>query len=111
MRKITSTNFENQEILAEYCDAAVALNTISGRWKLSILGILRDNPKRYTLIKGAIPNITDRILSLQLKELETDGLLLKHENAEIGYELTDIGKNMLPIIEQLGDWGKERKNK
>ena len=111
MRKITSTNFENQEILSEYCDAAVALNTISGRWKLSILAVLTKNPQRYQPIKDAIPNITDRILSLQLKELESDGLILKNYNNEIGYELTDIGRNMLPIIRQLGDWGKEKKSK
>ncbi|WP_316802579.1 helix-turn-helix domain-containing protein [Pedobacter nototheniae] len=109
MRKTTSTNFENQEILHEFCDAAVALNAISGRWKLSILGVLSDHAQRYTTIKETIPNITDRVLALQLKELETDGLIIKHETAEGGYALTVMGSKMIPIIRQMGDWGKAKK--
>lgn len=110
MRKTTSTNFENQEVLHEFCDAAVALNAISGRWKLSILGLLSDQLQRYKTIKEAIPNITDRVLALQLKELETDGLIIKNETDDAGYGLTEIGRNMLPIIRQLGDWGKAKKS-
>nr|WP_199158244.1 helix-turn-helix domain-containing protein [Pedobacter sp. ASV2] len=109
MRKTTSTNFENQEVLHEFCDAAVALNAISGRWKLSILGLLSNQPKRYKTIKESIPNITDRVLALQLKELETDGLIIRKETDGLGYELTEIGQNMLPIISQLGNWGKAKK--
>lgn len=112
MRKQSSTNLENQEILHERCDAAYTLSLISGRWKLSILTKVAEGINTYAQLKVLLNPITERILALQLKELSQSGLLVKltDQNHTILYELTAAGKKLMPIINSLGEWGIENKH-
>lgn len=112
MRKTASTNYENQQHLHERCDAAFTLSCISGRWKLTLLVQLLEGPLRFSDLKQALPLITDRILSLQLKELELAGLVVRQREAGTKiytYALSAQGRSLEPVINALSDWGKTNK--
>lgn len=113
MKKLSSTNFQNQQTLHEFCDAAYTLSLISGRWKLTILTNLQKGTDRFSTLKAAIPFITERVLALQLKELEKCNLIIKKELKEseklVFYKLSSAGLKLMPVIESLGDWGRENK--
>ncbi|RQO69983.1 transcriptional regulator [Pedobacter sp. KBW06] len=109
MRKTTSTNYENEQTLHEFCSAAFTLSVISGRWKLTILVKLMERELRYGELKHAIPGITERVLALQLKALEEDQLLLKISDDTSGhlpmYSLSPLGRSLEPVIRSLSAWG------
>ena len=106
--KETSTNSLNRRFLTE-CDLTYALQMVGGRWKLLILMRLERGTKRFGDLKKAIPQVTERMLTLQLRELEADGLVTRQAFAavppRVEYELTAIGKGLLPICEALHHWG------
>lgn len=111
--KENSTNNINKQYIQE-CDLSYAVCKIGGRWKLFILSKLKDNKLRFSEIKRAIPGITERMLTLQLKELEKEGLVKRTVYAEVpprvDYELTDIARELIPIWDALNTWGgKHRK--
>lgn len=107
MRKESSTNFENEKTLNLYCNAAKTLNLIRGRWKLSILFGLLEKDMHYSNLKILLPTISDRILSLQLRELQQDGLIEKEESDESNkqkYRVSSKGKRFEVVIRALSDW-------
>jgi len=110
MRKITSTNYINAQTLHGLCDAAYTLSILSGRWKLTLLVKLGEGSKRFSELKTQLPVITERILALQLKELEKSGLILKKESTVksklYNYELSPLGRSLDQVIQSLSDWGK-----
>jgi DNA-binding HxlR family transcriptional regulator len=111
MRKITSTNFENEQQILESCAMAYTVSLIGGRWKSTILWQLMQKPKRYTELKAVIPNVSERMLTSALKALEEDGLIVKKvypgfpRKAEYG--LTPLGKSMKDMLRMMSDWGKK----
>ena len=109
MRKTTSTNYENEQVLHDFCSAAFTLSVISGRWKLTILVKLLEKDLRYGALKQAIPGITERVLALQLKALEEDQLLLKISEDASGnspiYRLSPLGRSLETVINSLSVWG------
>lgn len=110
MRKETSTNFENERMILESCAMAYTISLIGGRWKPAILWQLSQTFMRYKHLKGVIPNISERILTKALKELEQDGLIKKTIYASfpprVEYKLTALGKSMKPLLKNMSDWGK-----
>lgn len=111
MRKTTSTNYENEQVLHEFCDAAFTLSLLSGRWKLSILVKLMAQDLRFGALKLMIPEITERVLALQLKKLEQDGLIAKIQTTPKNnlpiYRLSVKGKSLEPVINSLAKWGEK----
>lgn len=109
MRKISSTNYENEQALHEFCSAAFTLSVICGRWKLTILVKLMERDLRYGELKHSIPGITERVLALQLKSLEEDRLLLKIVDDTSGnlpiYSLSPLGRSLETVINSLSAWG------
>ncbi len=107
-RKETSTNTANAKLIMS-CDAIYAICKIGGRWKMTILFQLRNSTLRFGELKKSIPGITERMLTLQLKELEKEGLVKRTVFAEIpprvDYELTAIARELIPIWDQLDVWG------
>ncbi|MCL7987102.1 winged helix-turn-helix transcriptional regulator [Sphingobacterium sp. lm-10] len=84
---------------------------IGGKWKTVILIHLMEK-KRYNELRKACPVITERTLSLQLKEMEEDGLVKRTVHAskpplKVDYELTDFGKTLIPLLQSISQWGKE----
>jgi DNA-binding HxlR family transcriptional regulator len=110
MRKLSSKNHENELIIHANCGMAYTLDLIGGRWKPSILyRLLLTGSMRYTEIRKSLPDVSERILSLQLKQLEADGLISKmvfHEvPPKVEYKLSEKGFSMKPVLELLSDWG------
>lgn len=91
------------------CPVETTLNIISGKWKGIILYRLSGDKKRFNELKRAMPNITHKSLTSQLRELERDGIVKRTVYPEVPprveYELTDLGLSMSPIIKALYDWG------
>ena len=106
--KENSTNNHNRRLMAD-CDMTYAMQLIGGRWKLLILATINKGPIRYGEIKNSISQITERMLTLQLKEMEQDGLLIRTICPEVPpkveYKLTELGKALIPIIKDLSAWG------
>jgi DNA-binding HxlR family transcriptional regulator len=95
----------------DVCPVEYTLKAIGGKWKLLILfHLMNDRVKRYGELKKAIKGITHKMLSQQLKELETDGLVIRKEYQQIPpkveYFLSENGVTLLPIIGMMYDWGK-----
>lgn len=113
VRKANSTNSINQKILSNCSDLAYAICIIGGRWKVIILRELESGKMRFTELKNAMPNITERILSLQLKELEQHGLISRTVHSvvppKVEYELTEISIELIPIWEKFNCWGSKHR--
>lgn len=107
--KETSTNFANRVALADECPEAYASNIIGGQWTLVICSWLIGGKLRFSELRKRLPNITERMLSLQLRKLEEHKLIKRTVYAEVPprveYELTPIGYELEPIIKQLENWG------
>ena len=112
--KETSTNFANRQALADECSEAYAANIIGGQWSLVICSWLVNGKLRFGELKKVLPNITERMLTLQLRKLEENKVVKRTVYAEVPprveYELTPIGYELKPIIEQMEKWGKKHKN-
>jgi DNA-binding HxlR family transcriptional regulator len=72
---------------------------------------LKDAPKRYSELKRAIPQIAEKMLIQQLRELEKDGIVMRVSYPEIipkvEYSFTDYGRSLVPILKVLCQWGQE----
>lgn len=91
------------------CSVESALAVIGGRWKGVVLYWLTKGTHRFGELRRLLPNCTQRMLTLQLRELEQDDLVKRTVYAEIPprveYELTPFGKSLEPILLGLRDWG------
>lgn len=95
-----------------HCALSVTMHFIGGKWKVVVLWYLRNGKKRFGELKKQIPDITDKMLSLQLKALEEDGLVTRKVFAEVPprveYELSEEGKSMMPVVESIAKWGRNK---
>jgi DNA-binding HxlR family transcriptional regulator len=96
---------------AALCPAEITLSVIGGKWKPVILWHLSGGTKRFSELKRAIPGITQRMLSQQLRELEGDGVVLRKVYAQVPpkteYSLTEFGRTLVPILRLMCKWGSE----
>jgi DNA-binding HxlR family transcriptional regulator len=106
MRKESSTNFENQQTLTDFCNASKTLMLLSGRWKLSLLFCLLEHDSRtFSDFKQLLPSISDRMLALHLKQLTNDFLIVKEKKEDsILYSLSEKGKSLKDILSDLAEW-------
>ncbi|MDO5294223.1 MAG: helix-turn-helix domain-containing protein [bacterium] len=86
------------------------LSLIGGKWKLNILFWLsKRDVMRYNELKRSLTGITHKMLSKQLKELETDNLIIRHEYPQVPpkveYALTERGKTLMPVLHEFCNWG------
>lgn len=94
------------------CTVSLTMDMVGGKWKAVILYHLKDNSKRYSELNKEIPSITEMTLSLQLKQLEKDGLVSrkvygKKPPVKVVYGLTDFGKSFIPVLEAITSWGNQ----
>lgn len=93
-----------------HCAMDVTMHYIGGKWKTVVLWYLRKDKKRFSELKKLIPNITEKMLSLQLKDLERDGIVNRKVYPEVPprveYLLTDFGKSLIPMLEEIARWGR-----
>lgn len=111
--KESSTNHKNRKFLTT-CNMTYAVQMIGGRWKILIIAALEKAPKRYGEIKKAIPGITERMLTLQLREMEDDDIVKRTAFPEVPprveYELTASARELLPICNYLHEWGTRHRS-
>ena len=93
------------------CPVTASIELIGGKWKTIILYSLLSGTRRFGEIAVRIPDISRKVLTEQLKELESDGLILREQYKEIPprveYSLTDLGKSLSPVFRELEIWGTE----
>jgi len=113
-RKKDSTYSSNEKWIIE-CDLTYAVNKIGGRWKILILDKLAGRRLRFSELKKEFPLITERMLTLQLRALEEDGMVKRTVYAEVPprveYELTEMADEIGPIFKQLSTWGSKHREK
>src|SRR4051794_41091505 len=87
-----------------------AIELIGSRWTGAILQTLLQGKTRYAVIKAAIPDITDRMLSERLRSLETEQLVSRHVVPEspvrVEYELTVKGRELQDALREIGSWAE-----
>jgi DNA-binding HxlR family transcriptional regulator len=91
------------------CPVAITLDIIGGKWKPLILYYLLQGEKRFNELKRLLPDISQRMLTLQLRELENNGIVNRVVYAEIPprveYSLTEAGKSLEPVLLTMLNWG------
>jgi len=92
------------------CPVEAALEKIGGKWKGVALYHLLDGPKRYNKLKKDVGGVTQRMLTKQLRELESDGLIVRKVfpvvPPHVEYSLSEKGRTLEPILLALRDWGQ-----
>jgi DNA-binding HxlR family transcriptional regulator len=92
------------------CAVEVTLSVIGGLWKPVILFHLLKEKKRFMELTRLMPNTTQRMLTLQLRELEADGIVTRHVYPQVPpkveYELTAFGRTLEPVLISLREWGE-----
>ena len=94
------------------CTVSLAMDLIGGKWKTVILYHLKTDSKRYSELLKEMQNVTEMTLSLQLKQLEKDGLIArkvygKKPPVKVVYSLTDFGKTLIPTLDAILAWGNQ----
>ncbi|MFG2575086.1 winged helix-turn-helix transcriptional regulator [Streptomyces sp. NPDC048481] len=94
----------------QYCSAARALDVVGDRWTLLIVRELLAGPRRYTDLHADLPGVSTDVLASRLKDMERDGLATRRRlpppGAAYVYELTERGRELLPVLQALGAWGE-----
>ncbi|WP_201772997.1 winged helix-turn-helix transcriptional regulator [Clostridium butyricum] len=89
-----------------------AISLINGKWKMHILfWIWHNDVLRYNELKRRLGHVSHKMLSSQLKELESDGVIFRNEYPQVPpkveYSLTELGISLMPILDALCAWGHE----
>lgn len=91
------------------CSVAVTLDIFNDRWKLSIIWHLLDGKKRFKELNEIISEITQKTLTVKLKELEEKNIIHREVYAEVPpkveYSLTSSGEKLRPVLENMSKWG------
>jgi DNA-binding HxlR family transcriptional regulator len=95
-----------------HCALDITMDFLGGKWKAVVLWYLRERPRRFGELRRLMPEITEKMLSLQLKKLEKDGLVLRKAFAEVPprveYSLTPEGRTLRAALEALAAWGRRK---
>lgn len=96
------------------CPVASTVQLIGNKWKLLIIRNLLKGPQRFMELKNGVPGISQKVLTDNLRAMESDGIVSREVFAEVPpkvvYYLTDIGMSLLPIIDAMADWGDKYKS-
>ena len=92
------------------CCASLTMGVIGGKWKTVILFHLINKTLRYHELRKEMPTVTERTFSLQLKTLESDGIIKRKVYTskpplKVEYSLTKFGETLIPLIQAIADWG------
>lgn len=93
------------------CPVEITLDVIGGKWKGMVLYWLLNGTARYNELRRVLPKVTQRMLTLQLRELEADGVIHRKVYAEmpakVEYSLTEFGLSLKPILLLMKEWGTQ----
>jgi DNA-binding HxlR family transcriptional regulator len=92
------------------CPVTRAVGVLGGKWKLHIVFHLMTGTKRFSELRRAIPQVTQQMLTMQLRELESDGIISRTVYPvippKVEYALTPLGAELKAVTDALGDWGQ-----
>ncbi|QFU90246.1 putative HTH-type transcriptional regulator YybR [Amycolatopsis sp. YIM 10] len=92
------------------CGLDAAIDVMGGKWKALILWALYDGALRFAEVRREVPGISERMLILSLRELQTAGVVHREDHHEVPpkveYSLTPFGKSLLEAMVPLGEWGE-----
>lgn len=95
-----------------HCALDVTMSFVGGKWKSVLLYYLRKGALRFSELKRLVPDITEKMLSLTLRQLEKDGFVERTVFAEVPprveYKLTPEGKTLIPMVEEMAAWGRRK---
>ena len=95
------------------CPVATAVSLIGGKWKLMILRDLKSRPWRFNELQKSLDGISQKVLTDNLRSLETDGIITRTVYAEVPprveYALSPLGESMRPILNSMQAWGEAYK--
>lgn len=107
------SKIEIKNIQCDECPMTYVMGVIGGKWKPIIIYTLRNGKLRFGQLAAHIPTISRKVLTEQLKEMEKNNLITRKQFNEIPprveYTLTKYGTELLPIFNQLNDWGARLK--
>lgn len=94
----------------DHCPAYTTINTISGKWKTRILWLMRSDELGFNDLRRSLRRVSPKVLTEQLRQLETDGIVYLKSCNENGikisrYGYTEYGKTLIPILDAMGVWG------
>lgn len=91
------------------CPVSATMGVLSGKWKIWILYSLLDGTKRFSDLMRLMPDITQRMLTAQLRELENDKVVVRVVYPvvppKVEYSLSEIGETLKPLLKHLEEWG------
>lgn len=96
---------------SQHCPVNTTLSIIGGKWKVLILHHLNGQTRRFNELQRCLPSITQRMLTLQLRELEQDGIVHRKVYPQVPpkveYSLTEFGQTLMPVITAMHNWGTQ----
>lgn len=106
--KESATRYANKKQAVLECPVSYVIDKIGGHWKPLIIYHLLAGKRRYSELKKCIPTITEKMLIQHLKELETDGLVVRKAKPVVPpyvtYELSSSGIALYPVLRAMGEW-------
>ncbi|MEM9831723.1 MAG: helix-turn-helix domain-containing protein [Bacteroidota bacterium] len=101
---------KDSQVTVSPCPVLTTLAVIGGKWKPAILWELHQYQlRRFGELKRSMPDITQKMLTQQLRELETDGIIHRKVYAEVPprveYSITEYGQTLIPILHEMAQWG------
>lgn len=108
-----------KETMATSCNSNnpvnITLKVIGGKWKPLLMWLIAQNTMRFGELQKAMPGVTQKMLTQQLRELEADGLLLRTVYPvvppKVEYSLTEYGKTLKPVLKSMAVWGELHKSR
>lgn len=95
------------------CPVETTLTLIGDKWKVLILRDLMPGTKRFGELKKSIGNVSQKVLTAQLRDMEANGLIHREVYAEVPprveYSLTELGQSLRPILDAMSSWGEDYK--
>ena len=96
------------------CPVETTLTLIGDKWKVLILRDLMTGTKRFGELKKCVGNVSQKVLTVQLRAMEANGLVHREVYAEVPprvvYSLTDLGRSLKPILDAMWSWGENYKS-
>ena len=93
-----------------WCPVAATVEVIGGKWKPTSLFHLKDGPRRFNELRRLMPQITQRMLTLQLRSLEDDGIIVRtvhdHVPPWVEYAFSERGLTLAPVLDAMERWGE-----
>lgn len=107
MLPVTVQNDQERQL----CPIRNVLAKVTGKWQMLILLALEDEPKRFGVLKRTIGDVTQRVLTENLRSLERDGYLTRTVDGgpplSVTYELTSLGRALLTHLKPLAEWAAQ----